>query len=70
MRPDETDEQRQKRQAFNCRLLEAALKLAVEERLGHAPEDGWMLRCTPEDSERAGEIVGECYGNLGQKVDD
>jgi hypothetical protein len=57
------EEQLEKLRAFRKTLRIAAIGLALEERLGHTPEDGWH-DVTPEDNFRAKEILGESGGQF------
>jgi hypothetical protein len=62
--PQETDEQAQKRRADTVSIFNAALILAVEERMGRPLPPDWMNQIKPEDTERQWEILRDCLGVL------
>jgi hypothetical protein len=62
--PQETDEERCKRQADTAAIFNAALTLAVEERMGVPLPVNWICQIKPEDNERWMEILRDCLGAL------
>jgi hypothetical protein len=62
--PQETEEQAERRRADTASMFNAALILALEERMGRPLPPDWVNQIKPEDGERQLEILRDCLGVL------